>query len=738
MRYSSISFLSRDQISTLQGLYSIAVHLSLMHQESAGHSNIKNKPNRLSGETSPYLLQHAYNPVEWYPWGEEALQRAKNEDKPIFLSIGYSACHWCHVMAHESFEDNEVARIMNDNFINIKVDREERPDLDDIYQRACQLATGTGGWPLSVFLTPDQKPFYVGTYFPKDGSSHYNMPGFRNILLQLADAYKNKRSEIQAASGEFTHALSQTSLDLVVRPEIIENTSLGRSILDEAAVGLLQMGDKIYGGFGHAPKFPNASNLMFLLRYYDISGINRFRDFVIFTSDKMAEGGIHDHLGGGFARYATDQKWLIPHFEKMLYDNALLSQLYGELYQITKAEPYLQVMCKTLDYVIREMTHPEGGFYSAQDADSEGEEGKFYLWKKNEIESIIGDKTVSDIFCEHFGVTEGGNFEGKNILNVRVPTANLAKNNNKTLEKITEILDDASAKLFAAREDRVKPGRDEKILTSWNGLMISGFAKAYAVSGDKRYLNAANNAVNFIENKLTSNDGRLRRTFKDGQSKLNGYLEDYAFYVNGLLDLFAANSKEEYLRKSVKYTDFMLQHFWDAKEGNLFFTSDDHEQLISRTKNFYDLAIPSGNSIAASNLLKLYHYTQKNMYLDNAVGIMKTGSQSAAENPFGFGQMLNSIYLYVKNPVEVTVILSDTDNSSINNPSLAAWLNKQFLPNGIVGMVHVNELEKLQEYPFFKGRQPQGAPETAYVCKNFSCSLPMQSIEMLEREIIAS
>jgi uncharacterized protein YyaL (SSP411 family) len=358
-----------------------------MQQESASDPNIR-KPNRLVNETSPYLLQHAYNPVGWYPWGEEAMRKAKQEDKPIFLSIGYSACHWCHVMAHESFEDNEIAKIMNENFINIKVDREERPDLDDIYQRACQLATGTGGWPLSIFLTPDQKPFYVGTYFPKDGSNHYNMPGFRNILLQLAEAYKNKKSEIQAASSEFTHALSQTATDLVVRPEIAEKTSLERSILDEAAVGLLQMGDRIYGGFGHAPKFPNSSNLMFLLRYYDISGINRFRDFVIFTADKMAEGGIHDNLGGGFARYATDQKWLVPHFEKMLYDNALLSQMYAELYQITKTESYMKITCKTLDYVIREMTHPDGGLYSAQDADSEGEEGKFYLWKRKEIESV--------------------------------------------------------------------------------------------------------------------------------------------------------------------------------------------------------------------------------------------------------------------------------------------------------------------------------------------------------------
>ena len=707
-----------------------------MQHESSGHSNIS-KPNRLAKETSPYLLQHAYNPVEWYPWGKEALQKAKLEDRPIFLSIGYSACHWCHVMAHESFEDKEVAMIMNEKFINIKVDREERPDLDDIYQRACQLATGTGGWPLSVFLTPDQKPFYVGTYFPKDGSSHYNMPGFRNILLQLADTYKNKKDEIQAASSEFTQSLSQTAMDLVVRAEITEKTKLERSVLDEAAVGLLQMGDRIYGGFGHAPKFPNASNLMFLLRYYDISAINRFRDFVIFTADKMAEGGIHDHLGGGFARYATDQKWLVPHFEKMLYDNALLSQMYAELYQITKAEPYMHIIRKTLDYVIREMTHPDGGLYSAQDADSEGEEGKFYLWKKNEIESVIDDENVTNIFCEHYGVTQGGNFEGKNILNVRVPIINLAKKYNKTPEQIAQILRDASAKLFAAREERVKPGRDEKILTSWNGLMISGFARGYAVSGGTKYLQAAKNAVNFIENKLASNDGRLKRTFKDGQSKLNAYLEDYAFYVGGLLDLFAANSKQEYLDKSIRYTDFMLQHFWDDKEGNLFFTSDDHEQLISRTKNFYDLAMPSGNSMAASNLLRLYHYTQNNSYLDRAVRIMKAGSQSAAENPFGFGQMLNSIYLYVKKPIEIEVFSSD-DNSNTNNPSLVAWLNRQFLPGSMIAIVHPRELAKLQYYPFFKGRDPEGGRETAFVCKDFTCSLPIRSIEELERQLIPS
>ena len=707
-----------------------------MQEESAGKTN-RGKPNRLAKETSPYLLQHAYNPVDWYPWGEEALQKAKQENKPIFLSVGYSACHWCHVMAHESFEDDEIAKIMNENFINIKVDREERPDLDDIYQRACQLATGTGGWPLSVFLTPEHKPFYVGTYFPKDSSSHYNMPGFKTILLQLSAAYKNKNHEIEAASSEFMDALSQMAKDVVTRTGVTEKPSLERSILDEAAVGLLQMGDPVYGGFGHAPKFPNASNLMFLLRYYHISTMSRFRDFVIFTADKIAAGGIYDHLGGGFARYATDQKWLVPHFEKMLYDNALLSQLYVELYQITKAEQYMQITRKTLDYAIREMTHPEGGFYSAQDADSEHEEGKFYVWQKKEIASILGEQTVTDIFCEHYGVTEGGNFEGKNILNVRVPIKSLAQRNGKTPEVVAQIVQDACAKLLAAREKRVKPGRDEKILTSWNGLMISAFAKGYGVSRDTRYLQAAKNAVEFIESKLASSEGRLRRTFKDGQSKLNAYVEDYAFYVSGLLDLFAANSKQEYLDRAIKCTDFMLQHFWDEKEGNLFFTSDDHEQLIARTKNIYDLAMPSGNSMAASNLIRLYHYSQNNGYLDRAVRMMKSSAVSAAENPFGFGHMLSAIYLYVKKPIEVTVITTE-GYSNNNNSSLVAWLNRQFLPHSINAIVSPSELATFQKYPYFKGRAAEGGGETAFVCKNFSCSLPIKSDKELERQLSLS
>jgi uncharacterized protein YyaL (SSP411 family) len=700
-------------------------------QEQGNRSKIESKTNRLKNESSPYLLQHANNPVDWYAWGEEAFQRAKKEDKPIFLSIGYSACHWCHVMAHESFEDQEIAKIMNENFINIKVDREERPDIDDIYQKVSQIAVGTGGWPLSIFLTPDQRPFYVGTYFPK--YSRYGMPGFGTILNQLAEAYKSKKQEIHTTTSEFMHALSHSAKDVQEKEENIE-----RSIIDEAAIGLLQMGDPVYGGFGQAPKFPNASNLLFLLHYYDISGISRFKDFVMFSADKMAAGGIYDHLGGGFARYSTDQKWLVPHFEKMLYDNALLTQLYAELYQVSGNIKYLKIVEKILEYVIAEMTSSDGGFYSAQDADSEGEEGKFYVWSKQEIDKVLEDTIVSDIFCEYYGITEAGNFEGKNILNIRTSLESLAQKYHMTIEAIEGILSDASKKLFEVRSKRVRPGQDDKVLTSWNGLMISAFAKGYKITGNKKYLDAAINAVSFIESKIAKNDGRLQRTFKDGISKLNAYLDDYAFYVNALLDVFEIYSQPKYLQKAIIYTDFMIQHFWDPNEGSFFFTSDDHEQLIVRTKSFYDLAIPSGNSMAASNLLRLYHFNQSNNYIDKAEHIMRAGAKTAAENPFGFGQLLIAMYLYIKKPVEVTIIRKTEKERA--SSEMVNWLNRQFIPNGIIAIIEdKSQLQELQNYPFFKGRnveqENQKESEYALVCRNFSCSLPIYSIQELERLI---
>jgi uncharacterized protein len=575
--------------------------------------------NRLINETSPYLLQHAYNPVDWYSWGEKALEKAKVEDKPIFLSIGYSSCHWCHVMAHESFEDEEIAKIMNENFVNIKVDREERADIDDVYQRVCQLAAGTGGWPLSVFLTPDKKPFYIGTYFPKN--SRYGMPGFISILKQLADTYVNNKKEVLSASSEFMNALSGAADDISgSRPLQVEPE---RSILDEAAVSLLHFGDSTYGGFGQAPKFPNPSNLMFMLRYYDLSKISKFRDFVLFTADKMASGGIHDHLGGGFARYSTDQKWLVPHFEKMLYDNALLIQLFSEIYQVTRDEKYIEVLNKSIRYVLREMTAEDGGFfYSAEDADSEGEEGKYYLWTKREILEILDDKADAEIFCLYYGVTEGGNFEGKNILNSQNNQLFLSQKFDKPVQVINDLIRRSEVQLLEARKRRVHPGKDDKAITSWNSLMISALVKAYRVTSEETYLKAAVKAADFIESRMASPDGRLRRVFKNGQAKLNGYLDDYAFYVNSLIDLFEVLPIPGYINSAIRHSDFMIDHFWD-KQGNdgFFFTSDDHEALIIRTKNYYDLAIPSGNSVAAMNLMRLYHFAQKNDYRRTFLGL---------------------------------------------------------------------------------------------------------------------
>jgi len=686
------------------------------------------QPNKLIGESSPYLLQHAYNPVEWYPWGEESIQKAKTEDKPIFLSIGYSACHWCHVMAHESFEDEDIAKIMNENFVNIKVDREERPDIDDIYQRVCQLVTGSGGWPLSVFLTPDQNPFYVGTYFPKH--ARYGTPGFGTILGQLADAYNNKRKEIDSATVEFLHALESSSRDAIQSSGV----RIDRSVLDEAAIGLLQISDPIYGGFGQAPKFPNPSNLLFLLRCYDISGINRYKDFVLLTADKMAAGGIYDQIGGGFARYSTDQKWLVPHFEKMLYDNALLVQVYTELYQLSKDERYLQVVTKTLDYILREMMSPDYGFYSAQDADSEGEEGKYYVWSKQEIVETLSDERVSDIFCEYYGVSQMGNFEGKNILNVRTSIGELSRKYGQKPETIKDLINNASLRLFELRRQRVKPGLDDKILTAWNGLMISGFAKGYRVTGNQRYLDVAENAIEFIQSRLANADGRLFRTFKNGIRKLNGYLDDYAFYVNALLDVFEVDPNPLYLERAITHTDFMLEHFWDAGDRNLYFTSDDHEKLIVRTKSLYDLALPSGNSVAASNLLRLHVMTQNPNYLEKAEQIMETGSKASSQNPFGFGQLLVAIYMYIKKPIEITI---RADNNMGEGKKMVDWVNKQFIPNAITIFVEKNfQLSGLQKYSILKEAGSNGSGQDfALICRNSTCSLPLYSFDTMEQKL---
>ena len=674
-------------------------------------------PNNLASESSPYLLQHKDNPVNWYSWNDESLKIAKDANKPIFLSIGYSSCHWCHVMAHESFENNDVAKIMNENFINIKVDREERPDLDDIYQKVCQMSTGQGGWPLSVFLTPEQRPFYVGTYFPVLDS--YGRPGFGSLCRQLAQSWKEKPKEIESTADNFMTNLSR--LERVTEP-----SQISKSILDEAAVNLLQIADTNYGGFGQAPKFPNASNLSFMFRYSKLSGISKFKDFALLTLKKMAKGGIFDQIGGGFHRYSTDARWLVPHFEKMLYDNALLPIVYCEAYQITKDNFFLDVVTKTLDYVIREMTSPEGVFYSAQDADTNGEEGQTFVWKKREIEEILGSD--SEIFCIYFDVTDGGNFEGKTILANNIKTSAIAFKFNKTEDEVNRIILEGSSKLLETRNKRTQPGKDDKVLTAWNGLMISAFVKGYKISGKSKYLDVALTATDFYQEQFEKHRV-LQRVFKDGKSKLNAYLDDYAYLANAVIDMFEITGKQNYLNFAIKLSDHLIEHFWDDRNSNFFFTADDHEKLIIRPKSNYDLSMPSGNSVAVNTLLRLYHITREEKFHKISQKILESQATMAAENPFAFGYMLNVLYLEIQKPTEITILNSQ-------NSQIISTLSKKFLPESIMVIINDNdELDALSKFSFFAGKEFPTDQTNVFVCKNFSCSLPLTNISSIEENL---
>ena len=664
--------------------------------------------NSLINETSPYLLQHAHNPVNWYAWNEESLKKAKDENKPIFLSVGYSACHWCHVMAHESFENEDVAKFMNENFVNIKVDREERPDIDDIYQKVCQIATGQGGWPLSIFLTPDQKPFYVGTYFPVLDS--YGRPGFGSITRQLALAWKEKPKDIERSAENFLGTLQKT--ENVQIPSTLEKV-----ILDEAAMNLFQLGDSSYGGFGSAPKFPNAANISFLFRYAKLTGLTKFNEFALKTLSKMAKGGIFDQIGGGFHRYSTDARWLVPHFEKMLYDNALIPVNYVEAYQITKDPFYLEVLNKTLDYVLREMTANNGGFFSAYDADSEGVEGKFYVWKKSDIKEILGSD--ADVFCLYYDVTDGGNWEGNNILCNNIQLSAVSFHFGIPEDKIKEILASCSEKLLNARSKRVAPGLDDKILTSWNSLMITAFAKGYRVTYNTQYLDAAKKCVSFIESNLLEGD-KLLRTYKNNIAKIDGYLEDYSYFANALLDVFEIDPESKYLELALKLGHYLVDHFWDSKSSSFFMTSDNHEKLIIRPKSNYDLSLPSGNSVSCFVMLKLFHLTEQEKFLQIATQIRESQAQIAAENPFGFGYLLNTIFTYMQKPTEITII--NTENAEI-----CKFLNHTFLPESIlVTISNQTQLENLAKFPFFAGKT-FSEKTSVFVCKDFTCSLPLQS-----------
>jgi uncharacterized protein YyaL (SSP411 family) len=676
--------------------------------------------NRLIKETSPYLLQHAHNPVDWYSWCEEAFERAKKEDKPVLVSIGYSACHWCHVMERESFEDEETAKIMNENFINIKVDMEERPDIDQIYMTFVQATTGNGGWPLNVFVTPDKKPFFGGTYFPPQ--DRYNLPSFRRVLMAVAEAWRKNKEQLIESADEIVK-----QIESAIKTEV-KLSELNTKISDVAFEKLLKFYDVKNGGFGGAPKFPPSMTLEFLMRYYKRTENKSALEIVANTCRKMASGGIYDHIGGGFHRYSVDAVWLVPHFEKMLYDNAQLARIYLHIFQITGEEFFKNKAMETLEYLRREMLSQEGGFYSTQDADSEGEEGKFFLWTFDEIEDLLG-KEDAQIFCFYYGITEDGNFEGKNILNTRYTPEEAAEILKISTEKLLESIQKGKQILFAHRETRIKPFRDEKILLSWNGLALATFAEASRILDRPEYLQIAEKNANFLLKNFRV-DGRLLHVFKDGFAKLNAYIEDYANFADGLLELFQVSGNVDYLKEAKKLVDEMIKKFWDEKDGGFFSTSHDHEQLILRLKEFQDNATPSGNSVAAGVLLKLAEITSSSEYEKYAVSILKQSMSQAIRYPNAFGYALSVLEFYL-NPVKEIVVLGEKNNPLIK----LIW--QVYLPNKVV-ILSNEKSDSSNLIPLLEGKKLIEGKPTAYVCSNGTCKKPTTDVEELKSQLLAT
>ena len=674
--------------------------------------------NRLIHETSPYLLQHGHNPVDWYPWGEEALSRAKKEDRPILLSIGYSSCHWCHVMEKESFENEEIAGIMNLRFINIKVDREERPDLDELYMNAVQVMTGSGGWPMTVFLTPDLIPFHAGTYFPPEDRGR--MPGFSKVLVVVSDYYRSHREEVEKMEAQLKQALRQ------IVEVIPSQESVSDKVLSKAFNALESQFDPIYGGFGNAPKFPSSMALTFLLRYWKSTGSKKALEMVEKSLEKMANGGIYDHLGGGFHRYSVDERWLIPHFEKMLYDNALLARTYFEAYQATKKERYRRVGEEILNYVLREMKSPNGGFYSTQDADSEGEEGKFYVWTRDEIKGVLG-KEKGTPFCAYYGVATEGNFEGgRSVLNIASTLEKVSELYGMPVAELEKVLIEGRQKLYAERERRARPGRDEKILTSWNGLMISSFVDGFRVTGNEKYLKGAVEAARFIWE--MRKDGHVVRVFSRGKSQVKGYSEDYAFFTQALIDLYEATFETEWLKEAEDLNRRMIDQFWDEKNGGFFFTGKENESLIARSKNPYDNAIPSANSVAVFNLIKLGHLTGEESLKQKAEQILHLFYNFLDQHPSGFAQMLSGLCFFL-NPEEIGIIGSKSD---LKTQSMLKEIYLAYLPNKILNLRDPQEPIKEKWFPFLTEK---GIPEvpTTFVCKGFTCLPPVRNEEELKK-----
>ncbi|WP_026699664.1 thioredoxin domain-containing protein [Salibacterium aidingense] len=677
--------------------------------------------NRLIHEKSPYLLQHAHNPVDWFPWGEEAFEKARKEDKPVMVSIGYSTCHWCHVMERESFEDKEVAELLNDRFVAIKVDREERPDVDSIYMIACQAMTGQGGWPLNVFVTPEQKPFYAGTYFPK--KSMRGMPGMVDVVTQLYDRYKEDPEKIKEVSEQMVD---------VIQPQTAEGeTELTQDTLDKGFEQLRQTFNITYGGFGGAPKFPTPHVLMYLFRYYRYSGKETALQMALKSLDGMAAGGMYDHIGGGFARYSVDEKWLVPHFEKMLYDNALLALAYTEGYQVTGEPRFQKTAEEVLTYVLRGMQDKTGGFYSGEDADSEGVEGKFYLWTPQEIKQVLGEENGS-LFCEVYDITEKGNFEGANIPNlIRQSPEEFAVRHELDPKQVRERLEQAKTLLFETREERVPPHVDDKMLTSWNALMTAALARASRVFEKPSFLKEAERAFAFIESELVR-DGRLMVRYRDGEVKHKGFIDDYANVLWALLELYESSLDVTYLEKAKHYADDMIELFWDEENGGFYFYGGDAEQLLARPKESFDGAMPSGNSVAARELVRLARFTGAMRYEEKARTSQDAFARELKQYPNGHMHFLQSYLLLFSGMKEVVVLTNNAENEAA---AITKQLQRQFYPE-VTFLIH-SEPETLAEaVPFTASYHKVEGRTTIYVCRNFACHQPVneaaEALKMLE------
>jgi len=682
------------------------------------------RANRLAGESSPYLQQHRFNPVDWYPWGEEALERARREDRPILLSIGYSACHWCHVMERESFEDPSIAALMNELFVNVKVDREERPDLDTIYMNAVQMLTGSGGWPLTVFLTPAGEPFFGGTYFPPE--DRYGRPGFPRVLEGIARAYREQRDDVARSTAQLRDGLARMSI-FEPKPDALHTDTVARG-----AERLLQHCDPEHGGVGDAPKFPNVPVIALFLRRWQATGRPELLDAVSRALTGMARGGIYDHLGGGFHRYSVDARWLVPHFEKMLYDNVQLVPLYLDAWVAIGDPTYRQVAIESLDYLQREMTHPEGGFYSTQDADTEGEEGLTYLWRLEEILRLL-DQDEAEVFCRYYQVDELGNFaepghtERKSILHVGMSRDELARLLRRDRGDFDAILSRARSKLLAARAKRPQPGLDDKILTSWNALAIRAFVRGAAVLADPHRLEVAERAAAFVERHLTLPDARLLRTWKDDRARYAAYLDDHAFLTAARLDLFEATGDARHLTAARRLGEILVSDFADAEHGGFFFTAKDHERLVDRPKAIFDGSLPSGNAVAIESLLRLAHLDGDDTLRATAERALRLFGAQMEKQPFGTAYLLGVLDDYLRGPLEVVVAGA---RGSGDTESLLRAAHSVYVPNKSVLFAESSSSDATLP-DVLRDKPPLAGAAAAYVCRDFTCSAPITDPEAL-------